>query len=224
MSRFLFGLLVLCLAATPAAAAIDYGTLNRQVVSAAGPIGGFGDIDSDDTTATGFWSASVASAYSDGPPSGGNASATATQVSDLATLSITMAGDLTGAGAANDPPFGGYAGLAQSRLGASFTLDSDSPYVSTLVSTADVGHFDFRSQIANYDANSSGVLPAGFYTLSIVFQASNFGFPGAVSGSYAYNLTIVPEPSSACLILVGTLLAAASGWRNRGQKRAGFVC
>jgi hypothetical protein len=202
------------LAATPAAAVIQYGTVSRFVATSAGPNGGFGDSDVDSTGATGIWTASVASAYSDGPPGGGNASASATQVSDLGDLEISMAGDLMGAGAANDPPFGGYGGIAQSSLTASFTLDADSPYMSVLVSTPDVANFDFRSQSANYGANSSGVLPAGSYTLSILFQVTNGGFPGGVSGAYAYNLTIVPEPSSVCLLLMGTLLAAASRRRN----------
>ena len=67
----------------------------------------------------------------------------------------------------------------------------------------------------SYDANSSGVLPAGTYSLSILFQVTANEFGGTAGGLYTFSLTLVPEPSSVCLMLAGTFLLAAAGRRMR---------
>jgi hypothetical protein len=213
MSRFCFGLLGLLLASTPAAAAFQYydGGQVRQVATNTSP-GAVEDVEN--TAATGFWTATASSTYTD---TVGSASASASQISDLGDFEISMSGAVGGSGAAFDGVSGGYNGVGQSVLNAQFTLDSDSPYVSTLVSTTSVMSFNFSGAGASYDANSSGVLPAGDYALSIVFQEGNT-VPGSASGAYAYNLSIagVPEPSSALVFLVvgATLLVA---WRRYGR-------
>jgi hypothetical protein len=69
----------------------------------------------------------------------------------------------------------------------------------------------------SYGANSSGILPAGDYSLSVLFRVTANEFGGAVGGLYTYSLTIVPEPSSTFLMLAGAALAATLGRRTCRQ-------
>jgi hypothetical protein len=119
-----------------------------------------------------------------------------------------MSGDLGAASSAF--PFSGCVGNAQSFLGASFTLDSDVQYISALDDNGSViANFAFQGAggSVSYDANSSGILPAGTYSLSILFQVTANEFGGTAGGLYTYSLTLVPEPPSVCLMLVGAALA-----------------
>ena len=207
MHRFSFGLVVLLLAATPAAAAINYSFRNRQVATSTGPADSPGTSDLEDTAATGFWSAEATSAYGTDPPSC-SAGAACSQISNLGDFEISMSGDLGAASSAF--PFPGCVGIAKSFLGASFTLDSDVRYISALDDNGGViANFAFQEAggSVSYDANSSGILPAGTYSLSILFQVTANEFGGTAGGLYTYSLTLVPEPSSVCLMLVGAALA-----------------
>jgi len=205
------GFVVALLAATPATAAIDYsGGQNRSVatVTGVGGGGGAGTGDTKETLATGFWSETAASSYSSPcpcPPSGGggSASASASQVSDLGDVEISMEGTLSASGTV------GYIGHAETYLGVMFSLVSDSPYVSSLSTIGPEVQFFNLQRIGTtpIDANSSGTLVAGTYSLVVHIKANSFV---GTNGLYAYNLLIVPEPSSVCLIFIAALLAAAS--------------
>jgi hypothetical protein len=205
MSRFSFGLLILLLATTPAAAAFVYGGQNRQVATITGPNGGGGATsDLKDTIATGLWSEIAASAYSD---VNGSSSASATQTSNLGDDEISMSGNL--AAASN-----GHVAFALSQLGVTFTTDVDLPYVSTLSATTEVLSFTFVAGGGNvsYGANSSGILPAGVYSIGAEFRSFAYTESGisSASGQYRYKLSVagVPEPSSAWVIAVGAIVAA----------------
>jgi hypothetical protein len=215
MRGSLLGFVVVLVAATPAAAVIDYGVGPvRYVTTTTGGSGpGTGDLEENHTT--GFWSALAESTHSTPCPcppfgGGGSASATATQVSDLGDLEISMSGALVTSATE------GYVGHATSYLGVSFTLASDSPYVSSLI-TLGPNVQDFNLQRAGnfpIDANSSGTLLAGNYSLVVDIRASTVA---NTSGLYAYNLLIVPEPSCACLMLIGVLFAGLA--RRRSGRR-----
>jgi hypothetical protein len=211
MRGILFGIVVVFLAATPAAAAIDYGGQSRQVATITGPNGGPGTSDLKDTNATGFWSETAASGYSD---TNGSASASASQTSNLGDLEISISGDLA---AASD----GHIAFALSQLGVTFTTDADLYYVSALDATTEVLTFTFVAGggTVSYDANSNGVLPAGVYSIEAEFRAYANTAAGisSASGQYSYDLTLAPEPSTVGLSAVGALLmlAAAPKYRRR---------
>ena len=107
MHIFSFGLVVLLLAAAPAAAAINYWGRNRQVATITGPVGSPGTSDLEDTAATGFWSAEATSSYGTDPPSC-SAGAACSQISNLGDFEISMSGDLGAASSAF--PFSGCVG------------------------------------------------------------------------------------------------------------------
>jgi hypothetical protein len=196
----------------PAAAAINYSSAAaiRQVTAVANLIGGTtGDIQTDDTNALGPWAASVNASYA--TPNVGAGAATASQISSLGSLEMSMRGTL--AAEADESHFGSaYSLLSVS----SFVIDSDTPYVSMLNMTGSVGLHHFRleqsSGFPTYEANSSGTLPAGSYFLSIQFELSHVG-QGSSSGDYSYFLSFVPEPSS--ILVFGGILLSAGATRRR---------
>jgi hypothetical protein len=210
MSRFSVGLLVLLLAATPAAA-IDYTSQYRAVVATAGSSAIFPPavVDLKEMSALGPWSETAIATYVLDAENG--AGATTTQTSDLANQLISMSGTLSGSG--TYPCCGGG---ARSDLVIEFSLASDSPYVSMLSTTGDTASsygLSSGSTALPFDPNGSGVLAAGTYGLSVIFSAEGGGGTSE-SGTYMFSLSIIPEPTSAVLILMGGLLLVAVR-RNR---------
>jgi hypothetical protein len=195
------GILVAAVATFPfvaglPAAAIDYTSQSRSVLAAAGTQFA-GVTDSDSNSTLGPWNGTATAVWTD---DFGTFTASGTQISNLAQQQISMSGTLSAAGT-----FGFYGGSADSALSVAFSLTSPSPYVSTFVATGDTdssigGNFAFN-------LNGSGLLPAGDYSLVAGFTVSGSGFdPG--SGSYSFTLTILPEPTSAFLMLLSVALFA----------------
>ena len=215
MSRFSFGLLILLLATTPAAAAFVYGGPARQVATLTGPSGGLGNSDVKDTNATGFWSETAVSSYSD---TFASSSASASQTSNLGDDEISMSGNL--AAASN-----GHIAYAQSQIYAPFTTDVDLFYISTFSAPTEmVLNFTFTGGFVSYDLNSSGILPAGTYAISGLLQsyANTEAGISSAGGQYTYKLSVagVPEPSSAWVMLfvalvVGVLRLLYNRFANR---------
>ncbi|MCI0335847.1 MAG: PEP-CTERM sorting domain-containing protein [Planctomycetes bacterium] len=210
MRGILVGAIAVLLAATSSTAApIDYFGQSRGITAAA--CGGTCVVDAKTTMALGPWSETATAVYSD---TGGSATATTTQTSDLTDLQVSMSGML----AAGGVPLG-YAGSSLSTLGISFLLASDSPYVSTMSTGGDTASaiqlsLNPSGMVIPFDPNSSGVHAAGSYSLSLQFNLNAGG--RSASGTYTYGLTIIPEPSSAGLFLLGGLLLVATRRRATG--------
>jgi hypothetical protein len=209
------GVCILFLISSPAIAEFEYSGQSRQVATLAGPLGGVGTSDVDSTTATGAWSSSVDCSYGTNPPTCG-AAAGASQSSNLGDFDINMSGELAAATAGF--PVAECVAHAISQLDASFTLNSDVAYISALDTQTEM-EFSLLSAGGNvsYGANSSGILPAGDYSLSVLFRVTANEFGGSVGGLYTYHLRIAPEPSSAFLLLVGAVLATTLGRRTFRQ-------
>lgn len=204
------GALVVLLAATTSTAApIGYFGQSRPISATA--CGGTCVGDQKFNMALGPWSETATAFYSD---TGGSATATTTQTSDLTDLQVSMSGMLAAGGSPS-----GYGGFSLSRLLISFSLASDSPYVSTMSSGGETASAIQLSSnpsgmVIPYNPNSSGVLTAGNYDLSVQFSLTAGG--RSASGAYTYGLTIIPEPSSAVLFLLGGLLLVATRRRATG--------
>jgi PEP-CTERM motif-containing protein len=205
MRGILVGALILSLSATSSTfAAFIYTSQQRNISAIAGRGGGPSNSEQKQTAALGFWSETATASFSDLP--NGSASATASQVSDLASQYITMSGNVTAAGTLF------YVGGSTSTLNVAFSLSSATPYVSAVSSPGTTGSSVLLSdpitgQPRPYNSNGSGVFPAGDYALSLSFSATASNT--SASGSYTYSLFLdgVPEPSSSLLVLVGIVLA-----------------
>jgi len=126
---FGFGPLALLLAGMPAAAAFNFSpgnySISRMVYAGAAPIGGGpGDVEQVEYNDPGPWSASVDALYC--TPFVGCGDATASQVSNISPLEISMSGSLAAEATR------AHAGLARSFLELQTVLDFDTPYVSLL--------------------------------------------------------------------------------------------
>jgi hypothetical protein len=217
MRGILAGALILSLSATSSTfAAFIYTSQQRALSAIAGRGGGPSNSEQKQTAALGLWSETVSASYSELP--NGSASATASQLSDLASEYITMSGTVTAAGTLF------YAGGSTSTLNIAFSLSSNTPYVSAVSSPGTTGSTVLLSdpitgQPRPYNSNGSGVFPAGQYALTLSFSATASNM--SASGSYTYSLFLdgVPEPSSSTLVFVGTLLAITL--RLRERPRAG---
>jgi hypothetical protein len=203
MNKLRFAFLLLLLAATPASA-INYLGATRQVTASAGAF--ISNTDQQTTSALGVWPGTASASYAD---VNGFASASVSQLSDIGDLGITMSGSLAAAASGL-----GYAGSALSHLSAEFTIDSNTPYNSIFLtsggSTVPNFYFAALGGSPSYGANSSGVLPAGQYSLLVQIRADS---PSS-AGDYNYSLVVAPEPSSAVLLMVAGLLVAT----RRGKK------
>jgi hypothetical protein len=209
MRRIAICILLMCAAVEPASAAFSYDGGTRTVTAGAG--NGFtGNGDSKSTAALGSWFESVAASYSD---LNGSSSGAATQLSDLGSSAISMLASVSG-GATGAP----YSGAGISSLGAEFEIAANTPYESILT-TAGGGMTTFSLSTSggtiSYDANSSGILVPGHYTLFVSFQATSPPEGGLTGGDISYGLSIesaVPELSSAWLwaVVLGTIFAGRS--------------
>jgi len=188
-----------------AAGTITYTAQGRRVAAVAGQLGGASNGEVKDAPDFAPWSEMASALYGN---INGSAAATATQVSILdVDVGITLSGGLS---ASADV---GFVGNAQSLFGVSFSLAADTPYVSTLSGSANITAFSFGSSgsgTLTFAANSSGILPAGDYSLQINHREASVG--GSVSGGYSYSLT-VPEPSTVVLSSLAFVGLLAYAWR-----------
>ena len=210
-SRFL-ACLALVLALADSARAIVYDSATRTLQAVAGNFTGVSDLKT--TTALGAWSESVYAPYSE---ISGGAIASGNQTSDLGALSITMSGSQFAISSSNPFQSGTF-----SQLNTDFTLAVDTPYTSSLTTSGTNAYSSFFSFTAiggspSYSANSSGILPAGQYSLDLAFSA-NAPYGQSSSQNYNYSLAL-PEPASASLILIGAALFFTGLIRKRGLTR-----
>jgi len=178
----LVAILILSALQSAAADTITYTAQSRRVAAIAGPIGGSGNSDTKDASGFAPWSEMASASYSD---TNGSAGATATQVSILdVDTGITLNGNLSAV--ANV----GFTGNAQSLFNLSFNLAAYTPYVSTLSGSANLTSFllGLSGGAITFEANSSGVLPAGDYSLGVNHRAA--ASDGSSNGSYSYSLAV----------------------------------
>jgi hypothetical protein len=197
--------------ALPVFAAFDYSGQERTVAAYAGIFSGFYNSDIVTTNDLGEWSETSAASLSN---ESGSATAAADQTSNLSELEMSMTGNLSATSTL------GFTGAGQSLLNVSFFIDSDTPYVSELESDADIVTFSFQRNFSSdtFEANSNGVLPAGNYTLSVVFQAGTSELGGTAAAEYRYRLVIVPEPFSAGLSALGGACMVVGIRLRRGRR------
>jgi hypothetical protein len=200
--RFLlvFVLVAAVLAIVPAStvAAVSYTSLNRFV---------YGEVISPGTAGT----SGPTNNFGQGPWVGNKTvvellgSAGGTQISSLDTTNIIMSGELS----ASMPA--GYTGEAQSGLNAQLTLSNDTPFFYSWTKTSDVlinGTIIAKTggggPIYNsFQSSGSGLLPAGNYFMGFYFYIPITSAGGTKSGTYTFNLSFTPEPSSIMLGLIG---------------------
>ena len=98
--------------------------------------------------------------------------------------------------ASTSSTIGAFTAYADSRLSTEFSVASNTPYESTLVTTGDsVESFSFvQVGGGSYGANSSGILTPSTYRLQLIFDANATG-DQTVSGGYSFNLEFI-SPST----------------------------
>jgi hypothetical protein len=189
-------------------ASIIYTAQIRQVTAAAGPSGGFGVSDSDAAPDFLPWLGSASIVYAN---ISGSSSSSVGQESVLGATSITNVGTLS---AAADTSF---VASATNSFSTSFTLAAATPYVSSLSGlTPTLFALQLTPGGTPFGANSSGILPAGSYTLTMQFQRSAGPLQSSSAGAYQYTLT-VPEPGSLLLGIVGGAGLGVLVLRRRGR-------
>lgn len=216
MRGILCGAVIAFLVTTPTVhAAFNYVSQDRSIFASAGQGGGQAVGDPKQTGALGPWSETALAVYGN---EFGDASGSASQVSDLASEQITMSGALSAAGTA------GFAGGASSNLDTTFSLLTDTSYVAAFSATGPVSsnagfYGPLTGEPLPYTVNGSGVLPAGDYRLIVSLGTSAGG--ATTSGTYAFELSIagVPEPSSVCIGLTSAIVAARMR-RTHPRRRA----
>lgn len=161
--------------------------------------------ESVSTNALGDWNESISGGFGD---INGFADAYASQISSLGANSISASGTM---GGSYGPPAGTSIGTGFSYLAVSFTLDQAMDYTLDLDMFTDHGQFSFTGTSINLVGNpwdnlqisQSGTLQAGTYDLIIDAGVSG----GFVQGDYAFDLQLVPAPSSAGMLGLGLLAA-----------------
>jgi len=196
------------LAAAPSARALDYVSQFRSVAATASAGRDDGLTDHKESSALGPWGnfASTGILYVDDQGIViGILKGSADQISDLAIQQVSMSGSL------DATVLGGCSASGRSELSIEFSVDTPSPYFSTL-STTGATHTSIDAS-AGWNPTGSGTLAPGTYSLSVVFDLAAGGGSSS-SGTYMYSLSLIPEPSSICLLLGGLLLITAQRIRS----------
>lgn len=236
--------LSLCLCAPGVADLISPTSQSRSIEANAAADGEFGGPDSDSASMSApdfgpFDESIFVSASSDG-----SANARATQTSSI------LADSLLAAGLASSSAVGTLAGEGSSDADSSFLVAFDLTQSVTYTLTGTLGSgasgmapgFNAAVTLTGPDGvivtaaidpfggptsasiNEGGVLAPGAYTLSASAGAGVFSCcgDGGTSGSANFDLafSVVPEPASMSLAVVGLILAARRRPRSR-SKRAG---
>ena len=159
------------LTSSAAHAEFNYISQFRSVFASAGQGGGPSVSELKQTVALGCWSEIAAAVYGD---EFGSASGAASQISNLASDEISMSSASSAAGNA------GFTSGASSNLDVTFSLLTDTSYVSAFGTTAPLNaNAGFYPPVSGqpypYTINGSGILPAGVYRLTVSLGASAGG-------------------------------------------------